>query len=164
MALVGCADRAEPESFLIDKGYRGKINVIFNQTEGRAKKYESGRRVYEIPSNGVLITQFKDNSGVMDQQYFYVDSDGKREALKQLDASNFNEPWTRTRNPHEPSRDELGIFFAARVGAYGSTDNLKSLKFQAFYVSTYRELKKYHEHKYEREFSDKVMRLTGVKF
>ena len=100
----------------------------------------------------------------MNQQYFYVDSAGHREALKELDVRDFNEEWTTTKNKNEPSRDELAIFFAARVGVYGNSDDPKSMRFQEFYVSTYRELKKYHELKYDQQFLGKVMELTGVKF
>jgi hypothetical protein len=164
LLLLGCVDRAEPETFLIEKGYRGKINVVFNESNGQAEKYEDGRRIYEIPVNGILITRFKDNYGIMNQQYFYVDSRGAREALKTLDVSDFNEAWTTTKNRNEPSRDEVAVFFAARVGVYGNSEDPKSLKFQEFYVSTYRELKKYQDQKYEEEFLDKVMRLTGVRF
>ncbi len=161
--VVGCADRAEPETFLIAKGYRGKINVIFNQPKGQVEKYENGRRLYEIPANGILLTRFRDDYGLIDQQYFYVDPSGKREALKELDVRRFNEEWTRTKNPVEPSRDEPGVFFAGRVGIYGNSDDPKSLRFREFYVSTYRELRTY-DHKYENEFLDRIMKLTGVQF
>jgi hypothetical protein len=100
----------------------------------------------------------------MDQQYFYVDSSGKREALKELDVRDFNEAWTTTKSANEPSRDELGVFFAARVGVYGNSQDPKSMKFQEFYVSTYRELKKYQDYQYEREFLEKIVRLTGAQF
>ena len=162
--LLGCVERAEPETFLIEKGYLGKINVVFNQPNGQAEKYEDGRRIYEIPSSGILMTRFKDNYGVMDQQYFYVDPRGRREALKTLDVTHFNEAWTTTKSQNEPSRDEVAVFFAARVGVYGNSQNPSSLKFQEFYVSSYRELKRYHEEKYQSEFLDKVMRFTGLRF
>ena len=161
---TGCAERAEPETFLIPKGYRGRINVIFNQPHGQAEKYENGRRVYEIPESGVLITRFNGNYGLMDQQYFYVDFAGYREAIKKLDVTDFNEKWITTRNKNEPSRDELAVFFAATVGVYGNSDDPKSMRFQEFYISTYRELKNYHDHKYDRQFLKKVMELTGVPF
>jgi hypothetical protein len=162
--LVGCADRAEPETFLIEKGYRGKINVIFNQPNGQAEKYENGHRIYEIPRNGILLTRFKDDYGLIDQQYFLVDASGKREALKELDVRSFNEEWTTTKNSIEPSRDEFGVFFAGRVGVYGNSDDPKSLRFREFFVSAYRELKTYHDQKYDEEFLERIKKLTGVLF
>jgi len=159
-----CAKRAEPETFLVPSEYRGRVNVIFNQPKGQAERYENGRRVYEIPANGILITRFKDNYGIMNQQYFYFDSAGRREALKTLDVRDFNEEWTTTRNKNEPSRDEPAVFFAARVGVYGNSDDPKSMRFQEFYVSTYRELKTFHEMKYDQRFLERVIELTGVKF
>ncbi len=162
--MAGCTDRAEPETFLIRNGYRGKVNVIFNQPNGQPEKYENGRRVYEIPSDGILLTRFKDKYGRIDQQYFYVDSSGGRVLLKELDVHRFNEEWTRHKNPVEPSREELGVFHAGRVGVYGNSDDPKSLRYQEFFVSTYRELKTYHDQRYEQGFFDRIARLTGVRF
>jgi hypothetical protein len=46
----------EPADFLIPKGYSGRVVVVFEQKEGAKHKYVNGRRIYEIPSNGILLT------------------------------------------------------------------------------------------------------------
>ena len=74
MSLTGCYNHPEPETYLIPKGFTGRVNVIFNQKNGAAIKYENGRRIYEIPSNGILLTQIKDEYGIINHQYYYVDS------------------------------------------------------------------------------------------
>jgi len=73
--------RAEPEIHLIAEGYRGPVLIAHSRPEGSAKKYEGDARVYEIPADGVLVTQFDANEGISyvgDQRFFYVTKDGRR--------------------------------------------------------------------------------------
>jgi hypothetical protein len=56
--LISCRN-PEPADFLIPKGYLGRVAVVFEQKGGEKPKYLNGRRIYEIPSNGILLTQFK---------------------------------------------------------------------------------------------------------
>ncbi len=53
----------EPEIFLIPKNYRGFVYISYNHKCGTPIKYEEDSRVYEIPNDGVLLTQFKDEQG-----------------------------------------------------------------------------------------------------
>ena len=46
---LSCQNQPEPEDYLIPEGFKGRVNVIFNQQNGVPAKYENGRRVYEIP-------------------------------------------------------------------------------------------------------------------
>jgi hypothetical protein len=50
----------ESETFLIPRNYRGRVRIIFNQKCGETIKYEDKRRAYDIPNDGNLFTQFKD--------------------------------------------------------------------------------------------------------
>ena len=79
VSITGCAQKqAENTIRLIPKDYIGPVLVIFNQQEGEAKEYEGDKRVYKIPENGVLKTQFEPNYGVQKHEYYYVDNNGKR--------------------------------------------------------------------------------------
>ena len=94
--MISSCQRAEPETYLIPSEFKGKVQIIFNQNAipvkykneygrdtiytpqlGNPIKYESGRRVYEIPSNGILLTQFKNNDGFIDRKYFLIYSHPK---------------------------------------------------------------------------------------
>jgi energy-coupling factor transporter transmembrane protein EcfT len=71
--------------FLIPKGYTGQVIVYYDQAAGQKKEFEGEWRVYKIPSNGQLETQFKlkGNSILLsDSKYFYVDSSNKRLEIK----------------------------------------------------------------------------------
>jgi hypothetical protein len=70
--------RPEKETFLIPKNFSGSIYVIYNQNDGQPKEYEGKRRVYRIPDNGILFTQFNDEYGIIDQEYYFVDKAGNR--------------------------------------------------------------------------------------
>jgi hypothetical protein len=49
-----CNQKAEPETYLIPSNFVGKVNILFSRSDGVAKIYEGNRRVYKIPSNGIL--------------------------------------------------------------------------------------------------------------
>lgn len=150
--MTSCKQQPEPETYLIPYGLKGKVNVIFNQPNGASVKYENGRRLYEIPESGILLTQFKDEDGLVNHQYYYVDSTGNRQPLKiVLEADNNN-------------ANEVGIFRDGTVGVYGSSDNPKSLKYQEFYVTDAKDFESYFSQEYQQKFEDKVKELTGYDF
>ncbi|NAS12670.1 DUF6843 domain-containing protein [Poritiphilus flavus] len=78
LTLASCAQEAEDTIRLIPEGYQGAVLIIFNQEDGTPKEYEESKRVYRIPTDGVLRTKFKPNFGTQKHQFFYVDDEGKR--------------------------------------------------------------------------------------
>lgn len=63
----------DDEVFIVPKYFTGYIIVIYNQEHGAPKEYNDGRRLYEIPYNGILKTQFPSYSGLTRMPEFYVD-------------------------------------------------------------------------------------------
>ena len=127
--IFGCK-HPEAETYLIPDGFKGTINIIFNQSKGNLPRYENGRRIYEIPANGILLTQFKDEYGIVDHKYFYVARNGNRIPLK-IFKYEYNKDgtikWLIT------NRHEVGIFFDGTTGTYGNRD----AKYQEFRVADY---------------------------
>jgi len=82
LSMVGCAQKAEDTIRLIPEGYEGPVMIIYNQKDGVPKEYEENKRVYRIPDNGLLRTQFEPNYGVQNHQFFYVDSIGERTKIQ----------------------------------------------------------------------------------
>lgn len=78
VSVISCGQKAEDTVRLIPEGYEGSVLIIFNQEDGEPKEYEEGKRVYKIPDNGVLKTQFEPNYGVQNHQFFYVNKEGNR--------------------------------------------------------------------------------------
>ena len=82
ICISSCAQqKAEDTVRLIPEGYEGSVLVIFNQEDGEPKEYEDGKRIYRIPENGVLKTQFGPNYGVQNHQFFYVDKGENRSEI-----------------------------------------------------------------------------------
>lgn len=89
--VLGSCKFAEDSIWLIPEGYVGPVIIIFNQPEGAPKKYENGKRVYEIPENGILRTRFGPNNGIQKHWYFYVNADGNRTPIEYIDQWEINE-------------------------------------------------------------------------
>ena len=74
----------EQEIHLIPKGYTGVISIFFDQPQGKEKRYENGIRVYDLDSNGILVTQFSLQQGTFFKgncKFFYVDIEGQRQLI-----------------------------------------------------------------------------------
>ena len=74
-----CRLKIEPELYLIPDNYEGVVIVLFNQPNGQQERYDGGRRLFDIPPNGVLATRFpKTTHGKLNQVYYYKDNNGNR--------------------------------------------------------------------------------------
>jgi len=76
-----CVHQAEPETHLIPKGYKGSIIITFKDSLGTEAIYYIGKRVYQIPANGILRTNFKkrEKGFIADRDllFYYFDSNGR---------------------------------------------------------------------------------------
>ena len=66
------------------QNFHGPLFVFFSQKDGEAMAYEEGARLYHIPPDGILMSQFPPNGGCMNDKrltFFYVDSLCKRTPL-----------------------------------------------------------------------------------
>lgn len=122
--IVGCAPKAAKEKYRIPYGFKGQVFIFFNRVDGTEKKYENGYRIYDIPTNGILKTQFKPNYGyqnVGEYIYIYVDSSGKEMVLKTYERDD------TTIAPRE-------IYVTAQETGSGGIKN--EYTYQTFYVKT----------------------------
>ena len=72
IALGFFFSKAKPEIYLIPDNYSGEILVFFDQPNGMPSKIEDKKRIYQIPENGILFTQFKWNPGSHNRKFFMV--------------------------------------------------------------------------------------------
>lgn len=72
LMMYSC-DTAEDAIFILPKNYTGYIVVIHGQKSSTKPKYEGKKRVYEIPANGILKTQFSNNPGWTNFPEFYYE-------------------------------------------------------------------------------------------
>lgn len=79
LLFQSCMEESEPELFLIPNNYHGVVIVLFDQDNGQDESYIEGKRLYDIPGNGILLTKFsKTIHGKLSQGYYYKDSDGRK--------------------------------------------------------------------------------------
>ncbi len=115
IAVIFFQPRAEPIVYLIPEGYIGPILISLNQRNGFPVEYENKKRVYRIPKNGVLMSQFGDNIGpykLSDIEFYYEASDGARKKLKYIP---FKYTSGYTKNMEANELDEI-IAFSNSVG------------------------------------------------
>jgi hypothetical protein len=66
----------DDEMVVLSGGYRGVVFIFYSRKDGEPMKYENGKRLYEIPPNGILKTQFSPNVGWHHfGEYYYKESD-----------------------------------------------------------------------------------------
>ncbi len=85
--LMSCSD-VEPESYILPDNFRGRVIILMNQKDGEVRQYKKGRRIYNIPENGILKTKFKTNTGssAIDAIKFYL----KDKYGKEIEIPDFN--------------------------------------------------------------------------
>lgn len=68
----------DDEMFIVPKNYKGIVVILYNQKGGQPVKYKQGKRVYEIPRDGILRTQFTFNSGWHQIGMYFYEENGER--------------------------------------------------------------------------------------
>lgn len=138
------------ETFLIPSGFEGRINVVFNQPNSNPISVENGRRIYKIPTDGILITSSKLETGILDQEYYYVDNKGNKE---KIDITEFNKELGI-----KPSVAKYGT-----VGIYGNSDEQNPLEFLESIIASKKTMDSIYEYKNEVNFQNKIMEKTNRK-
>jgi len=89
----------EREIYLIPEDFEGPVIIMFDETEGQPIKYEEKKRVYQIPDNGVLRTQFKDQDNYVHMEFYYLSESGNRTLLEDVEIQLLNEAEKETKDP-----------------------------------------------------------------
>ena len=168
--LFSSCENAESETYLIPSDYTGEIQVIFNQNGipikykneyghdttytskiGQPVKYENGRRLYEIPSNGILLTQFKNNDGFINREYYSVNGLGERIRLEVFEPGD-SVKW-------KANNTMKGVFGDGVSGSYGNMN----IPYQDFTVCIYGQLDSLKSRGECLKFDNRVGALIGLK-
>lgn len=129
-----------PETFLVPKDFRGGITLIYDEPCGQTVPKVEGRLIYKIPDNGVMTLTNKFETGVIDQEYYFVDDNwNKIEKIPKLDQRDFNEDYPLEKNQNEPPRNKVGLFLIGTGG--GSSLKNKDYKFHTMAVNSWDSLR-----------------------
>lgn len=124
--------RAEPETFLIPQNFRGQFEIIFNESCGQTISYARGRRIYQIPHNGILVTNAKETFGVVDRKFYLIDDNGNEIQLPEFHWSKFEEEqndWHWTFSRTKLSKNLVGVI-----------SNPSNINYLSFTISDYQSL------------------------
>lgn len=73
------------EIYLIPEGFEGRVNVIFRKKTKITARYENAKRVYKIPSDGILVSDYEFQEGMINREFFLIDAQGHRSQLLVFD-------------------------------------------------------------------------------
>jgi hypothetical protein len=121
--LSSCGQKVH-QTFLIPIGFQGRINIIFNQPNAAPIPIVNGRRIYHIPEDGVLITSSKLETGFIDQEYYYIDKDGKRTKIPVQDLNAKDVP------------DKPAVVYYGVTGVYGNSSDPNPLNFEESIIAS----------------------------
>ncbi len=93
--------RTTPEVYIIPSAIEKRFRVIYDEKCGVETKYENGRRILEIPDNGILIIKSKFESGWINHEYFLIDAKGNKVKVG-------NENFTQDKITYKPSVSVTG--------------------------------------------------------
>jgi hypothetical protein len=77
---LGCS---RPEVHLIPAGYKGDVVIMPGYPMGVPPKRDGLSIVFDIPHNGILVTQDQPSSRWHTEHYYYVDGSGRRQRLQE---------------------------------------------------------------------------------
>lgn len=131
-------NRAEPETFLLPDGFRGEFVIFYDEPCGTDPKYIGGRRIYEIPKSGVLITKFSKDRGLLDRKFFFVSNDGSMREIPEFRRQDYEterKEWnlSHTTPVEDFTKETVGAF-----PAYGSNLIFVSKNLFGYFVDDYR--------------------------
>jgi hypothetical protein len=156
--LSDCRLHPEPEMYLLPNGFKGKVNVIFNQPNGVDGKQVNGVRLFEIPPSGILLTKLNLQGGFIDRSYYYVDSSGNRKPLKVLNDREFVD------GGKSADQDVVGVFHDGTTGVYGNSDAVDPLNFLEFVISDFKHLDSFFSKEYAVDFKQKLSAATHRRY
>lgn len=134
LIIAGC-DYAEPETHLIPEGYVGYVYIVQSRADGEPPHRDGDRRLHRIPPDGLLLTQFASNDGIIDNRYFYVGADGSRREIT-------GRSYSTIHDTPENRADTTLIIQGPSVGSLGNTN----VPYQQYFVGTKSDLLDWDHH------------------
>lgn len=108
--------------FILPENYTGYVLIIYNQDIGSAKVFKKGKRVYNIPSTGVLKTKFEPDYGLSLTPEFHYMTNDKKSTIPFV--SNFD----------EVPENEVVCYGGTIVKVYSDTEEKDFIIFSSFFV------------------------------
>ncbi|KUM53295.1 DUF6843 domain-containing protein [Rheinheimera sp. EpRS3] len=133
-SLTACSDpvqQREAEHYILPANYVGAFYVIFDQASGEPLQYQHDARQYQIPANGVLLTQAKISEGAIaaDKLRFF-----RQNAPEQL--TEITSRWLTSIDTEQAYQDNTTYIFGGGPGVYSSSELKCDIHFRGFHIGT----------------------------
>ncbi|HLK30094.1 MAG TPA: hypothetical protein VKT28_16050 [Puia sp.] len=150
--FTSCAQQKVKETFLIPIGFEGRIDVVFNQANAQPIPIEKGRRIYKIPADGILVTSSAIETGLLDQEYYYIDNSGNRTEIEIQDINSQDIP------------DKPKVVYSGTTGVYGNSSDKNPLNYIESIVASKKSNDSIYNQTNQAQFLKKIMTKTGRQF
>ncbi len=124
--------QGEDAIFIVPKGYAGYTVIIYDQEHGEPIRYAGKKRVYAIPPDGILKTQFLNNPGWAAYPEFYYGSIAPENRIPYIS------------NPREIPGDGSVVACGGSTGNYNKDPQGggETVEFTRYYVGTSKQIRK----------------------
>jgi hypothetical protein len=122
LLIFSCTKKGEDAIYILPEDYTGAVIILYNQQNGAEKEYDNNKRVYKIPENGILKTQFDVDYGRTLLPEFYYSND-KGQIPLVLESKDYKE-------------DKINISMMSTGKSYKSVDGTSPVEFSTFFVGT----------------------------
>ncbi|MEL6987073.1 MAG: hypothetical protein AAGK97_04510 [Bacteroidota bacterium] len=87
--LSSCKD-GQDSIRVFPKGFEGHAIIIFDEEKGKELVIEEGKRLYQFPESGVVISKADENYGPQTHQYFFETDKSERRGIAFISAFNYD--------------------------------------------------------------------------
>jgi len=140
VCFISSCDIADNEKYFVPENFNGRVLILFNRADGTPKEYDGWTRVYRIPEDGVLKTQFAPNEGWHAIAKVFRTGRAEYEVPVVLEPRNFDQ--------------DIPYACCWSLGVYQGDANSKQFSFEQFYIGTREQISRASEEA-EREKLDK---------
>jgi hypothetical protein len=131
--MNSCTQKGEDSIYILPQDYVGYVVVLYNQADGEQKQYEGNKRIYKIPSSGILKTQFSPDYGITQFPEFYYSNIIETNLIPVIvDWKDLKEDKTNATLP------SIGK-------AYKKLDRTEAIEYAVFFIGTKSQIKEYSD-------------------
>ncbi len=70
--------RRMPTTYIIPQNFTGKFRVVYGVACGIVPAFEKDRTIFNIPSDGILMVNSKNTSGIINEEFYFVNENKAR--------------------------------------------------------------------------------------
>ncbi|KKO44836.1 hypothetical protein WG68_13440 [Arsukibacterium ikkense] len=132
-SLAACSEavQRDAESYVLPANYVGAFYIIFDQPTGAPAIKLEQARLFQIPDNGVLLTQERISEGAIaaDKLRFF-----RQQPANQL--AEISARWYSSIDPEQAYQDSTTYIFGGGPGVYSSSELNCDIHFRGFHIGT----------------------------